>query len=75
MAQLDAILYSLIRMPRDHGGPDPIYKTTHHSIRRHNMKEKTITALRCMFDLTKNDPVFFLVWGISLAVMLKLACA
>ena len=41
------------------------------------MKEKTITALRCMFDLTKNDPVFFLVWGISLAiiVMFKLACA
>ena len=39
------------------------------------MKEKTITAWRFMFDLTKNDPVFFLVWGISLAVMLKLACA
>ena len=39
------------------------------------MKEKTITALRCMFDLTKKDPVFFLVWGISLAIMLKLACA
>lgn len=39
------------------------------------MKEKTITALRCMFDLTKNDPVFFLVWGISLAVMFKLAYA
>ncbi len=40
------------------------------------MKEKTITALRCMFDLPQNNaPVFFFVWGISLAVMLKLACA
>lgn len=38
------------------------------------MKEKTITALRCMLDLTKNDPVFFLVCGIAMAVMLKLAC-
>ena len=39
------------------------------------MKEKTITALRCMFDLPQNAPVFFFVWGISLAIMLKLACA
>ena len=38
------------------------------------MKEKTITALRCMLDQTKNDPVFFLVCGIAMAVMLKLAC-
>ena len=38
------------------------------------MKEKTITALRCMFDLPQNDPVFFLVCGIAMAVMLKLAC-
>ena len=37
------------------------------------MKEKTITALRCMLALTKNDPFFFLVWGIAMAVMLKLA--
>ena len=70
-----AILYSLIRMPRNHGGSDPIRKTTHHSNRRHNMKEKTITALRCMFDLIKTDPAFFVVWGISLAVMLKLIFA
>ncbi len=39
------------------------------------MKEKTITALRCMFDLIKTDPAFFIVWGISLVVMLKLICA
>ena len=37
------------------------------------MKEKTITALRCMLDQTKYDPIFFLVCGIAMAVILKIA--
>ena len=37
------------------------------------MKEKTITALRCMLDQTKNDPIFFRVCGIAMAVILKIA--
>ena len=48
-------------------------ETTHHSNRRYKMKEKTITALRCMLDQTKNDPIFFLVCGIAMAVILKIA--
>lgn len=37
------------------------------------MKEKTTYALRCMLAVTKHDPFFFLIWGISLAVLIRLA--
>jgi len=48
-------------------------ETTHHSNRRHDMKEKTTYALRCMLAVTKHDPFFFLIWGISLAILIRLA--
>jgi hypothetical protein len=37
------------------------------------MKEKTIIALRCMLDTTKHDPIFFIVWGLAMIVMIKIA--
>ena len=39
------------------------------------MKEKTAAALHILFDLTTENFGFVAVWAISLAVLLKLACA
>ncbi len=38
------------------------------------MKEKTSAALRTLLDFTLENPAFVLVWAVSLAVILKLAC-
>ena len=39
------------------------------------MKEKTAAALHILFDLTAENLGFVAVWAVSLAVILKLACA
>jgi hypothetical protein len=38
------------------------------------MKEKTAAAFRTLLDLAAENPGFVLVWAVSLAVILKLAC-
>jgi len=39
------------------------------------MKEKTAAAFRTLLDLTAENFGFVIVWAVSLAVILKLACA
>ena len=39
------------------------------------MKEKTAAALNTLLDLVAENLGFVIVWAISLAVILKLACA
>ena len=39
------------------------------------MKEKTAVALHVLLDLTAENLGFVAVWAVSLAVILKLACA
>ena len=39
------------------------------------MKEKTTAALHVLFDLTANNLGFVAVCAVTLAVILKLACA
>ena len=43
--------------------------------RRHAMKQKVCHAMQIMLAVTMEDVGFFLVCGIALAVILKLACA
>lgn len=39
------------------------------------MKEKTAAVLHTLFDLTAENLGFVAVWAVSLALILKLACA
>ena len=39
------------------------------------MKEKTAAAIHTILNLTAENLGFVLVWAVSLAVLLKLACA
>lgn len=39
------------------------------------MKEKTIAAMNIIWDFTTHNRGFVLVWAVSIAVVLKLACA
>jgi hypothetical protein len=38
------------------------------------MKEKTSAAIRTLMNLTAENFGFVIVWAVSLAVLLKLAC-
>ena len=38
------------------------------------MKEKTLNALHTMLNLTSDNIGFVMIWGIALAVILRLAC-
>ena len=39
------------------------------------MKEKTAAALNVLLNLTAENLGFVIVWAVSIAVILKLACA
>ncbi len=39
------------------------------------MKEKTFAAMHILFDLAADNLGFVAVWAVSLAVILRLACA
>ena len=39
------------------------------------MKEKTAAAIHTLLDLTADNLGFVLVWAVSLAILIKLACA
>ncbi len=41
--------------------------------RRHTMKQKVCKAVQVMFAVTMEDFGFFIIWGLALAVLLKLA--
>ena len=43
--------------------------------RRHAMKQKVCHAMQIMLAVTMEDIAFFLISGLALAVILKLACA
>ena len=43
--------------------------------RRHAMKQKVGKAVQLMIAVTMEDLGFFIVGGIALAIILKLACA
>lgn len=39
------------------------------------MKEKTVIALNALLHFTRDNFGFVLIWALSLAIILKLACA
>ena len=43
--------------------------------RRHAMKQKVCKAMQLMIAVTMEDLGFFLICGLALAIILKLACA
>ena len=43
--------------------------------RRYAMKQKVCRAMQIMLAVTMEDIAFFLISGLALAVILKLACA
>ena len=58
----------MIYYTRKHGKSQPGFE------RRHTMKQKVCRAMQVMIAVTREDLGFFIVSGIALAVLLKLAC-
>ena len=61
-----------IKMIWNHGASDPKQQRT---TRRHAMKQKVCHAMQVMIAVTMEDIAFFVISGIALAIILKLACA
>ena len=59
----------MIYYTRKHGKVKPVFE------RRHAMKQKVCKAMQVMIAVTMEDIAFFLISGLALAVILKLACA
>ena len=62
----------MIYYTRKHGN---VKSKTNRLGRRHAMKQKVGKAMQIMIAVTMEDIGFFLISGIALAVILKLACA
>ena len=69
MTVFDAIVYSQTRKSFFHTNPTNISQGAS------AMKEKTAAALHILFDLTAENLGFVAVCALTLAVILKLACA
>ena len=66
MAKCDDIVYSQTRKSQIE---------TNRLERRHAMKRKVCHAMQIMLAVTMEDIAFFLISGLALALILKLACA
>lgn len=62
----------MIYYTRKHGKVKP---KTNCFERRHAMKQKVYKAMQVMIAVTMEDVGFFIIGGLALAVILKLACA
>lgn len=58
----------MIYYTRKHGKVKPNFE------RRHTMKQKVCKAVQVMIAVTMEDIAFFIICGIALFTLLKLAC-
>ena len=58
----------MIYYTRKHGKVKPALE------RRHAMKQKVCHAMQIMLAVTMEDIAFFIISGLALAIILKLAC-
>ena len=58
----------MIYYTRKRGKVKPVFE------RRHTMKQKVCKAVQVMFTVTMEDLGFFVICGIALFILIKLAC-